>query len=120
MSAIKNTIVNFPVSILVAILVTAILFMGLPLLTKFQRSYTQKQKTHSVLISARKPPKPPDPERDKKVERKEVKKEVQKTRTITRTATPRIDLPAGGLGASLGGTISIGGLNILFFSRHFN
>lgn len=110
MSTLKSNIVHFPVSIIIAAVVTSVLFMGLPLLTKFQKSYEQKERMHAVLISSRKPPKPPEPDRDKKVERKELKKQEQKAKTVTRTVTPRIDLPTGGIGGAIGGSIQISGL----------
>ncbi len=92
-----------------ALVVTTILFMLLPMLTQFQKSYQKRQRVYHVLISQRRPPPPPEPERDKKIEQKEIKK-PKKAQKRTQPTRPKIDVPRANLGAGLGGTIQISGL----------
>jgi protein TonB len=104
----KSTFFMVPVGIFSAIIVTAMLFLALPLLTQIQSKFTKEKSISTVMISSRKPPKPPPPDRDKKIEKREAKKvESQKRKSVT--ARPRFDLPRVSLSSSLhvGGGIKI-------------
>lgn len=109
METYKNPIASYPIGILMALLVTVLLFMGLPLLTELDTGGAKKETQKAILISGRRPPPPtPEVEHEKKVEEKRLKKEQNKTKQV-RTQRARIDFPRASLGANLGGTINIGG-----------
>jgi protein TonB len=115
METYKNPIASFPIGILVALLVTVLLFMGLPLLTKLDTGHLQKKTQKAILISGRRPPPPtPEVEQERKVEEKRLEKQQNKTKRV-RTQRARIDFPRASLGADMGGTIKIGG-----FTSDFN
>ena len=105
----KKTIANLPLSLLTALIVTSLLFIAIPLLTKFSGTRKKRENVHHVLISQRKPPPPPELEEEEKLE--EVKKAEQpKAKQQQRMSRPKIDMAMPGLGGALGGTIAIGGL----------
>ena len=117
METYKRHILPIQTGILVGVVVTAILFMGLPLLTQMQRAYSDKKESTRILISSAKPPPPPEPERDKKELEKPEKKAPKKTTTKTLTAVPKIDVPRFNMpGAAISGGIQISGLS----QREFN
>ncbi|MFC1494178.1 energy transducer TonB [Thermodesulfobacteriota bacterium] len=103
-----KTIANIPLSLLVALLVTTLLFIGLPLLTQFQTGMEKRDRVQAVLISQRKPPPPPEPERDEKIEQKK-KQEPKKAKKAQRVARPKVDLQLPSFSGGIGG-ISISGL----------
>jgi protein TonB len=108
----KSTFFMVPVGIFSAIIVTAMLFLALPLLTQIQSKFAREKRVSTVMISRRKPPKPPEPDRDKKIEKREAKRvESQKKKAVT--ARPRIDLPRVSLssGLNLAGGIEISGIS---------
>ena len=107
MNSVK-TIANIPLSVLVALLVTTLLFIGLPLLTQFQASVKKRARVQAVLISQRKPPPPPEPERDEKIEQKK-RQEPKKAKRAERVARPKVDLQLPSFGGGVGG-IKISGL----------
>jgi protein TonB len=109
----KSTFFMVPVGILSAIIVTAMLFLALPILTQIQSKFTRETRISTVMISSRKPPKPPAPDRDKKIEKREAKK-VESQKKRAETARPRIDLPRVSLSSSLR---LGGGINIASISR---
>jgi protein TonB len=111
-TSLKSTFFMVPVGIFSAIIVTAMLFLALPVLTQIQSKFTREKRVSTVMISSRKPPKPPEPDRDKKIEKREAKKvESQKRKAVT--ARPRIDLPRVSLtsGLNLAGGIKISGIS---------
>lgn len=103
-----KTIANIPLSGVVAIAVTTLLFIGLPLLTQFQVGMKKRDRSQAVLISQRKPPPPPEPERDEKIEQKQ-KQEPKKAKKAQKIARPKIDLQLPTFGGGIGG-IKISGL----------
>ncbi len=108
----KNTFFMVPIGIFSSIIVTAMLFLALPLLTQIQSKFGIERRVSTVMISSRKPPKPPEPDRDKKVEKREAKK-VESAKKKTVTSRPRIDLPKGSLSSNLNlaGGIQISGIS---------
>ena len=103
-----KTIANIPLSGVVALVVTTLLFIGLPLLTQFQTSMKKRDRVQAVLISQRKPPPPPEPERDEKIEQKQ-RQQPKKAKRAQRVARPKVDLQLPSFGSGIG-TISISGL----------
>ncbi len=99
--------------IIVAVVVNGILFMGLPLLTQIQRSFQGGKFDDSMLLTAHKPPKPPDPFKDKKKIRKpkKIKQDKEKKKAAKK---PRIDMPK--FDFSMGGG-DLGGLQIAAFPQ---
>jgi len=96
--------------VLSALLVTALLFVALPLLTQFQRSYNKKERVQSILIRSRKPAPPPAEDRDQpkkqEMKQKETQKKTKQTqRTQVKFDAPRVNLASGGSGV---GGIKIG------------
>lgn len=109
MTIAKRSIVNLPISALVALIVTSLLFIAIPLLTKFSRNKSKRENVHHVLISQRKPPPPPELEKEEKIEQKK-REEVKKTPKKKRMARPKLNLAMTNLNSGLGGTIAISGL----------
>ena len=56
-----KSIANLPLSALVAFLVTTLLFIAIPLLTKISTMKKKTQRVTRAMISHRKPPPPPEP-----------------------------------------------------------
>jgi len=108
----KSTFFMVPVGIFSAIVVTAMLFLALPLLTQIQSKFAREKMVSTVMITSRKPPKPPEPDRDKKIEKREAKR-VESQKKKAATARPRIDLPRVSLssGLNLAGGIEISGIS---------
>lgn len=100
---------GLPIGLLSAAIVTLLLFIALPLLTQFQRTFKSKDQIQGTLISSRKPQPPPAEDRDqpKKQEMKqnETKKDIKKTQRVQ----PKFDVPKVSLGMSGSG---IGGIQI--------
>lgn len=107
MNSVK-TIANIPLSAIVALVVTTLLFIGLPLLTQFQVGIKKRDRVQAVLISQRKPPPPPEPERDEKIEQRQ-RQQPKKAKKAARVARPKIDLQLPSFGGGIGG-IKISGL----------
>jgi protein TonB len=110
MSIKTKTIANIPVSALVGFVVTSLLFIAIPLLTKISTMHKTKTRGQSVMISQRKPPPPPEPEQEEKLEeqkKREAPKEAQKRQ---RMPQPKLNVPSSSLTAGMGGTIAISGL----------
>lgn len=103
-----KTVANIPLSGVIALVVTTLLFIGLPLLTQFQTTMKKRDRAQAVLISQRKPPPPPEPERDEKIEQKK-KQQPKKAKKAERIARPKVDLQLPTFGGGIG-TISISGL----------
>lgn len=103
-----KTVANIPLSGVVALVVTTLLFIGLPLLTQFQTTMKKRDRIQAVLISQRKPPPPPEPERDEKIEQKK-RQQPKKAKKAQRVARPKVDLQLPSFGGGIG-TISISGL----------
>jgi protein TonB len=104
-----KTIANIPLSVIVALFVTTLLFIGLPLLTQFQTTMKKRDRVQAVLISQRKPPPPPEPERDEKIEQKKKQQQPKKAKRTQRMSRPKVDLQLPSFGSGIG-TISISGL----------
>lgn len=103
-----KTVTSIPLSGVIALVVTTLLFIGLPLLTQFQTTMKKRDRVQAVLISQRKPPPPPEPERDEKIEQKK-RQEPKKAKKADRIARPKVDLQLPSFGGGIG-TISISGL----------
>lgn len=100
---------SFLVSVLSGLIVTALLFVVLPLLTQIHRNYTRKDKYVPVFVSSRKPPPPPSEDRDKPKEQEPVEKEIQKKARQFQRVQPKFDVPKVSL---LMGDGTIGGIEI--------
>ena len=110
MDEIEVRMSGIPIGVLSALIVTALLFLALPLLTQFQRAYKAKERAQAILISTRRPAPPPSEDRDrpKKQELKQnesQKKAKQTARTQVKFDAPRVSLASGGSGV---GGIKIG------------
>lgn len=105
----KYNAINFPFSVLAALMFTMLLFIGLPLLTKFQRVSSNSEIYRHVVVSQRKPPPPPEPDRDERIEKKEPEK-PKKLKKQERLTMARIDMQIPSFGSNIGGTIKIGGM----------
>lgn len=104
-----NRITGFMVSVLSGVIVTALLFIALPLLTRMHRSDLRKDAYVPVLISQRKPPPPPSEDRDEPKEQEPVQKEIQRKTMKAQRTQPQFDIPKVTL--SMGSGI-IGGIAI--------
>lgn len=110
MSIKTKTIANIPTSALVAFVVTALLFIAIPLLTKISTMHKQKRRGQSVMISQRKPAPPPEPEKEEKLEEQKKREAPRKAQQRKRMPRPSLNVPSSGLSAGMGGTIAISGL----------
>jgi protein TonB len=107
MDASIKTITGFPVSILSALIVTASLFMLLPLLTKIPVTSNTPQKTESIFLDLEKPtPPPPDDRNDPKKQTMPEKEMIEKIDPIQRSK-PKFDISRGNSIASMGSDIEI-------------
>ena len=106
----RTSIVNLPVSTLLALIVTTLLFIAIPLLTKISTMHKKQVKAYHVMISQRKPPPPPEPEQEREL--KEMKKEAapKEAQQRRKMPTPKLNIPTSGLSANMSGTIQISGL----------
>jgi len=112
MDTTQKTITNLPISILIAFVITSLLFIGIPLLTRLSVAPAKKDDGHHVLISQNKPPPPPEPEKEEKIEQK--KKDVVKKTKKVKVNRPKLNVRLSNLGGNLSGTIEIGSLNAKF------
>ncbi len=110
MSIKTKTIANLPLSVLVALVVTCLLFIAIPLLTKISTMKKKREKVHHVMISQRKPPPPPEPEQEEKLQEQKKQEAPKKAQQKQRMPQPKLNVPSSGLTAGMGGTIEIGGL----------
>jgi len=110
MSIKTNSVTNLPFSALVAIIVTGLLFIAIPLLTKISTMQKKRERVHHVMISQRKPPPPPEPEKEKRLEEQKKQEAPKKAQQRQRMPQPKLNVPTSGLTAGMGGTIAIGGL----------
>lgn len=110
MSIKTRTIASLPLSALIAIIVTALLFIAIPLLTKISTMRKKGDKVHHVLISQRRPPPPPEPEQEEKLEEQKRREQPKKAQQRQRMPQPRLNVPTNSLTAGMGGTIAISGL----------
>lgn len=85
--------IGFLVSILSGVIVTFILFIALPLLTRVHREYSREERLVPVLISNRKPPPPPSEDRDKPREQEPVQRETERKAAQPQRSQPRFDIP---------------------------
>jgi protein TonB len=95
MSSSPTRIHHWPLAIIIALIVNALLFAGLPLLTQVQERREGKPYESPILLTAHRPPKPPTPEKDRrKIKERELKKSPKKLSVSKRTsAKPKIDIP---------------------------
>ena len=100
---------GLPIGLLSAVIVTLLLFIALPLLTQFQRTFKAKDRVQGTLISSRKPQPPPAEDRDEAKKQEMKKKETQKKVKQTRKAQPKFDVPKVGFSGAGGG---MGGIKI--------
>jgi protein TonB len=99
-----------PVGAFSAVIVTALVFVALPLLTQLSPITAKRNRAQSILISSRKPAPPPDSDRDRPKEQKLVDKQPQKQARQAQRAQPKFDVPKVNLamsGSAIGG-IKIG------------
>jgi protein TonB len=105
----KKHILPVQTGILVGLMVTSLLFIGLPLLTQVQRPHSKTEDYTRILISNSKPPPPPEPEREKEEPEKPKERELKKSTPEKITAVPKIEMPSFNMpGANISGSISIG------------
>jgi protein TonB len=109
--AIKTkSIVSLPSSAIVALVVTCLLFIAIPLLTKISTMQRSRKKVQHVMISQRKPPPPPEPEQEERLQEQKKAETPQKAQQRQRMPQPKLNVPSSGLTAGMGGTIAISGL----------
>jgi protein TonB len=92
--AIKKTAV-FPLSILFAMIVTASLFVTLPLLTQLKPTSHTQTNTQPVLIPYTKPSPPPSEERDEVTKQTPMEREIVREETRTKRVPQLVGLPRG-------------------------
>lgn len=98
------------VSVLSGVIMTAVLFLALPLLTRIHQNHQSTwDRAHSVLLISQRPPPPPPEDRDRPKEQELVQKEIQKTTRKAPRARPKFDIPKVTLAVGAGG---IGGIEI--------
>jgi len=110
MDSTKNRFLAISLAVAVTLAANMILFTGLPLLTHIQRSFQAKGLGSPILLTAHKPPKPPDPEKEKRLKEKKPKKAIKKKKAKQqRLSKPKLDLPKFefALGGDFGGGIQI-------------
>ena len=108
---IKNkSIIGLPINIVVALVVTTMLFVAIPLLTKISTMKKKRERIEHVMISQRKPPPPPEPEQEKKLEEQKKREAPKKRQQKQRMPQPKLNVPTNSLTAGMGGTIAISGL----------
>lgn len=100
---------GLPAGLLSALVVTLLLFIALPLLTQFQRTFKTKDNVQGTLISTRKPTPPPAEDRDEPKKQEMKQKEARKEVKQTRKAQPKFNVPHANLG--MAGS-SVGGIKI--------
>ncbi len=100
---------GFLVSVLSGVIVTVLLFVALPVLTRIHREYKRTDRFVPVLISTRKPPPPPSEDRDKPREQEPVQKEIQRKAVQPQRTQPKFDIPKVTLSM---GSAAIGGIEI--------
>lgn len=111
MDTIKSQFVGIPMGLVVAAVVNAILFMGLPILTQIQRSYQEREYQDSIMLARYQPPKPPDILKERKIKDEKPKsvKNKQESKKLTsskpKIAIPKFNLAVGGEGLS--GSVAI-------------
>jgi len=109
--AIKTkSIVSLPSSAIVALVVTCLLFIAIPLLTKISNMQRSRKKVQHVMISQWKPPPPPEPEQEERLQEQKKAETPQKAQQRQRMPQPKLNVPSSGLTAGMGGTIAISGL----------
>lgn len=94
----------------IVLIVNAGLFMGMPLLSHIQRSFSHRNYENPILLTAHKPPKPPDAEKEKQLREKKPRKIKKKTSKKQPTSKPKIDIPK--FDFAMGGSDLSGGLQI--------
>jgi protein TonB len=94
---------------LTSIIVTALLFIALPMLTPLQLAHRMTDRIHGILISARKPPPPPPEERDELKKQELIEKKAPKKVKQTNRTRPKFELPKTGLASGMG---DVGGIRI--------
>lgn len=92
-----------------SILVTALLFIALPMLTPLNLAHNMKDRIQGILISARKPPPPPPEDRDRPEEQELVEKKAPKKINQANRLRPKFELPKVGLASGMG---DVGGIRI--------
>jgi protein TonB len=104
---------SFLASVLIGLIVTALLLVALPLLTRIQRDLVRKDGIVPVFIDSRKPPPPPSEDRDKPRKQEPVRKEIKKQAKLPRQTQPKFDIPKVSLSM---GTGMLGGIEIAMVS----
>ncbi len=106
-----KSVVNLPFSGIVALILTGLLFISIPLLTEISTMKKNGKIVHHVLISQRRPPPPPEPEQEKKLEEQKKREASKKAQPKQRMPQPKLNIPSSsGLTAGMGGTIEISAL----------
>lgn len=104
---------GFLVSVLAGVIVTTLLLIAIPLLTRFHRDTSQNRGFVPVLVSSHKPPPPPSEDRDHPRKQEPVQKEIQKKVKHSRQAKPKFDIPKVPLSM---GNSAIGAIEIAMVS----
>lgn len=110
MNSSKDRFITISLGIAITLVANGILFTGLPLLTQIQRGFQAKKFDNPILLTAHKPPKPPDPEKERRLKERKPKKAIKKKKAKQqRLSKPKLDLPKFefALGGDLGGGIQI-------------
>ena len=109
--AIKTkTIANIPVSALMALVVTTLLFIAIPLLTQISTMSKKREKFQRIQVSNTRPPPPPEPEKEKRLEEQKKQDQPKQAKQRQRMPRPKLNVASSGLSADMGGTIAISGL----------
>ena len=105
------------IAVIVTVLVNALIFAGLPLLTRVTKRERPTGFDSPIMIAHIKPPKPPEEIKQREIKERKMK-EMQKEHQKTRAAKPQMDVSqfdfaadmAGGVGGmSVGGNVGIDG-----------
>ena len=110
MAITKKSFASIPVGVLVGLVITSMLFIAIPLLTKISTMKRDRKVVHRVMISSRKPPPPPEPEQEKRIEEKQKQEAPKQDQKRQKMSRPKLNLAMTGLSAGMGGTIQIGGM----------
>jgi protein TonB len=102
---------HLPLAILGTVIITALLFMGLPLLTQVQERQRSTGYENPIMLMAHRPPKPPPPDKDRrKIKDLKPKKAPKKKSMQKRASKPKIDVPKFEFASGVGG---MGGMEIM-------
>lgn len=108
-----ESLMRLPVALVATVVINALLFAGLPLLTRVSERERSQQFEMPIMIAHIKPPKPPEEQKPRELKERTLKKMTRKQASKA-SARPKIDASqfdfATGLGSGEGIGIRIGGM----------